>query len=303
MPIIIKTDHPAKQTLWSDNIFVMEETRAESQDIRPLNVLLLNLMPNKLETETQFFRLLANSPLQIQLDLIAPVTHISKNTSKNHLDKYYNTFEEIKNNRYDAMIITGAPVEKLDFEEVDYWEELTTIFDFTKTNVTSTLFICWASQAGLYYFHNIKKYPIDKKLSGVYVNEKTSYKDPLMRGFDDEFFAPHSRYTEVRKEDIENNPLLELLAYSQEAGVHLVATKDKKQIFISGHCEYDTDSLDKEYRRDVKAGINPDIPLNYYKNNNPDNKIINRWQSHANLLFSNWINYYVYQITPYDFHK
>ncbi len=301
MPIIIKTDHPAKQTLWSDNIFVMEETRAASQDIRPLNVLLLNLMPNKLETETQFFRLLANSPLQIQLDLIAPVTHVSKNTSKNHLDKYYNTFDEIKNNHYDAMIITGAPVEKLKFEDVDYWEELKTIFDFTTTNVTSTLFICWASQAALYYFHGINKYPIDKKLSGVYINEKKSNKDPLMRGFDDEFFAPHSRYTEVKKEDIENNPALELLAYSEEAGVHLVSTKDKKQIFIAGHCEYDSDSLDKEYRRDLMAGINPDIPINYYKNNNPNDKIINRWQSHANLLFSNWINYYVYQLTPYDF--
>ncbi|MFV0503371.1 MAG: homoserine O-succinyltransferase [Lachnospirales bacterium] len=299
MPIIVRKDHPANSVLQKENIFVIDNVRAETQDIRPLKVLLLNLMPNKLETEIQFFKLLANSPLQIDMDLLFPVTHDVKNTSKSYLDKFYHTFDQVKNNKYDAMIVTGAPVEKMDFEDVNYWKEIQEIFDYSKKNVTSTLFICWASQAALYHFYGIEKCFLEEKLSGVYTHENLCPIDPLLRGFDDEFFVPQSRYTGVKREDVDTCKELEVLAYSELAGVNLVATKDKSQIFVSGHCEYDTYSLDAEYQRDVAAGINPKLPINYYKNNDPKEKPLNRWQSHGNLLFSNWLNYYVYQITPF----
>lgn len=301
MPIIVRKDHPANNILLEENVFVMDEIRADTQDIRPLKVVLLNLMPNKLETEIQFFKLLANSPLQIKLDLLAPITHESKNTSKTYLDKFYKTFNEIKDKKYDAMIVTGAPVEQLEYEDVTYWEEVKEIFEYSKKNVTSTMFICWASQAALYYFYGVKKHSKEKKLSGVYSHKNLAPMDPLLRGFDDVFFAPQSRYTGVNAEDIEKCEELDLLGFSEESGVHLVATKDKKQIFISGHWEYDTNSLDGEYKRDIGKGLDIEIPVNYYKDNDPNKEPVNRWRSHSNLLFSNWLNYYVYQITPFDF--
>lgn len=300
MPIIVRKDHPASSILLEENIFVMDEVRATTQDIRPLKVVLLNLMPNKLETEIQFFKLLANSPLQIKFDLLAPISHESKNTSKSYLEKFYKSFDEIKDKKYDAMIVTGAPVEQLSFEEVNYWKEITEIFEFSKKNVTSTMFICWASQAALYYFYGIEKHKFDSKFSGVYLHENLKPMDPLLRGFDDEFYAPQSRHTGINIDDVKNCEELDVLAVAEDSGVHLVATKDKKQIFIAGHWEYDTFSLDAEYKRDVARGLDVDIPVNYYKNNDPNEKPINRWRSHSSLLFSNWLNYYVYQITPFD---
>lgn len=300
MPIIVRKDHPANNILQEENIFVMDEIRATTQDIRPLRIVLLNLMPNKLETELQFFKLLANSPLQIKLDLLAPISHESKNTSKGYLDKFYKTFDEIKDKKYDAMIVTGAPVEQLNYEDITYWDEVKKIFEFSKKNTTSTMFICWASQAALYYFYNVRKHYCENKLSGVYNHENLAPMDPLLRGFDDEFFVPQSRYTGVNIDDISASPDLDILATSKESGVHLVATKDKKQIFVSGHWEYDTDSLGAEYKRDLTKGLDVEIPVNYYRNNDPKDKPINTWRSHSNLLFSNWLNYYVYQITPYD---
>lgn len=300
MPIRVPDKLPATKQLRNENVFVMTETRAMHQDIRPLKIAIVNLMPTKITTETQLLRLLSNSPLQAEIDLISMKSHESKNTSAEHLETFYKSFDDIKNQKYDGMIITGAPVENLDFKEVDYWDELVEIMEWSKTHVTSTLHICWAAQAGLYYHYGIPKYSLSKKLSGVYshrVNRRTA---KLVRGFDNEFYAPHSRYTEVRAEDIKKVKELEILSESDEAGVYIVFTKGGRRIFVTGHSEYDADTLLNEYIRDVEKGINPEIPKNYFPNDNPNKKPIVRWRSHANLLFTNWLNYFVYQITPYD---
>lgn len=301
MPIRIPDKLPATKQLRNENIFVMSETKAMHQDIRPLKLAIVNLMPTKITTETQLLRLLSNSPLQSEIDLINMNSHSSKNTPHEHLAAFYKSFEDIRNSKYDGMIITGAPVENLDFSEVDYWDELKEIMDWSKTHVTSTLHICWAAQAGLYHHYGIPKYTLPNgKLSGVFkhkVNRKTA---KLVRGFDNEFYAPHSRYTEVRREDIKKVKELEILSESEEAGVYIVFTKGGRQIFVTGHSEYDANTLADEYRRDLDKGINPKIPKNYFPNDNPSKKPVVRWRSHANLLFSNWLNYFVYQITPYD---
>jgi len=300
VPIRVPDNLPATKQLRGENVFVMSETRAMHQDIRPLKIAIVNLMPTKITTETQLLRLLSNSPLQVDIDLIGMDSHTSKNTSQEHLKTFYKTFNDIKDSKYDGMIITGAPVENLDFSEVDYWDELKKIMEWTKTHVTSTLHICWAAQAGLFYHYGIPKYPLSKKLSGVYkhrVNRRTA---KLVRGFDTEFYAPHSRYTEVRAEDIKKVKELEILAESEDAGVYIVFTKGGRRIFVTGHSEYDADTLLNEYLRDVEKGINPDVPENYFPGDNPKKKPIVKWRSHANLLFSNWLNYFVYQITPYN---
>ena len=276
----------------------MNDSRAVHQDIRPLKILILNLMPNKVETETQLLRLLGNSPLQTEITLLKTATYQSKNTSEDHLESFYKTFNEVKSHTFDGLIITGAPVETLEFEEVDYWEELSEIMEYSKTNVTSTLHICWGSQAGLYYHYGIEKYETNKKIVGVFEHEILNDKHPLLRGFDDEVFIPHSRHTTVNYEDIKKNKYLETLLYSDEAGVCLVASKDCKQIFISGHVEYDRDTLKNEYLRDLNKGLEIDIPKNYFKKENSENNPTVKWRSSAYLLFSNWINY-VYQETPY----
>lgn len=300
MPIKVTDKLPATKQLRNENIFVMSETKAMHQDIRPLKIAIVNLMPTKITTETQLLRLLSNTPLQVEPDLITMKSHESKNTSYEHLECFYKTFDEIKNSRYDGMIITGAPVENLDFEEVDYWDELKEIMDWSKTHVTSTLHICWAAQAGLYHHFGIPKYSLSKKCSGVFlhkVNRKTS---KLVRGFDSEFYAPHSRYTEVKAEDIKKVKDLEILAESKEAGVYIVVTKGGRQIFVTGHSEYDLNTLADEYKRDVLKGISPEIPKHYFPDDNPEKTPVMRWRSHASMLFSNWLNYFVYQITPYD---
>lgn len=300
MPIKIPDKLPATKQLNKENIFVMTEKKAIHQDIRPLKLVLVNLMPTKITTETQLMRLLSNSPLQIEIDLLQMDSHCSKNTPAEHLSAFYKNFDEIKNSKYDGMIITGAPVENLDFSEVDYWDELVKIMDWSSTHVTSTLHICWAAMAGLYYHYGIPKHPLAEKCSGVFehhVNRKTS---KLVRGFDNVFYAPHSRHTEVRREDIKKVNELEILAESNEAGVYIVTTKGGRRIFVTGHSEYDADTLKNEYIRDLEAGKNPNIPKNYFPDDNPEKKPIVRWRSHANLLFSNWLNYFVYQITPYD---
>ena len=300
MPIRIQNDLPAKEILENENIFVMDEDRAIHQDIRPLKVVILNLMPKKEDTELQILRLLSNSPLQSDLTFLQMKSHVSKNTSASHLNKFYCYFDEIENQKFDGMIITGAPVEQIEFEEVDYWEELCRIMEWSKTNVTSTFHICWGAQAGLYYHFGLKKHMLPKKLSGIYKHKVMKRKEPLVRGFDDEFYAPHSRYTEVSAEDIHNCPALKVVAESEEAGVYLCLTEDGKQIFVTGHSEYDRYTLDSEYKRDLGKGINPDIPVNYYPDDNPENKPLLLWRSHSMNLYTNWLNYYVYQVTPYE---
>ena len=300
MPIRIQNDLPAKEILENENIFVMDEDRAVHQDIRPLKVIILNLMPIKEDTELQILRLLSNSPLQSDLTFLQMKSHVSKNTSASHLNKFYCYFDEIENQKFDGMIITGAPVEQIEFEEVDYWEELCRIMEWSKTNVTSTFHICWGAQAGLYYHFGLKKHMLPKKLSGIYKHKVMKRKEPLVRGFDDEFYAPHSRYTEVSAEDIHNCPDLKVVAESEEAGVYLCLTEDGKQIFVTGHSEYDRYTLDYEYKRDLGKGINPDIPVNYYPDDNPENKPLLLWRSHSMNLYTNWLNYYVYQVTPYE---
>lgn len=300
MPIRIQNDLPAKEILENENIFVMDEDRAIHQDIRPLKVIILNLMPIKEDTELQILRLLSNSPLQSDLTFLQMKSHVSKNTSASHLNKFYVYFDEIENQKFDGMIITGAPVEQIEFEEVDYWEELCRIMEWSKTNVTSTFHICWGAQAGLYYHFGLKKHMLPKKLSGIYKHKVMKRKEPLVRGFDDEFYAPHSRYTEVSAEDIHNCPSLKVVAESEEAGVYLCLTEDGKQIFVTGHSEYDRYTLDYEYKRDLGKGINPDIPVNYYPDDNPENKPLLLWRSHSMNLYTNWLNYYVYQVTPYE---
>lgn len=287
--------------LESENIFVMTHERAEIQDIRPLKIAILNLMPTKVETETQLLRLLSNSPLQIEIDFLHTATHISKNTSSSHLNTFYKEFSDIRQNRYDGMIITGAPVEKLPFEEVDYWSEMTEIMEWSKQNVYSVLYICWGAQAGLYYHHGIPKYPLPEKLSGIYNHTVLNPYHPLMRGFDDNYFAPHSRYTEIRMEDVAKNPDLIPLSVSELAGLHIIAEKNGRAFYVTGHAEYDRDTLAKEYFRDVNRGLHPKVPYHYFPQDDHTKTPPFTWRSNAHLLVSNWLNYYVYQRTPYLF--
>ena len=302
MPIKIPNQLPATNTLTRENIFVMTETRAMTQDIRPLQILLLNLMPTKVDTETQLARVLGNTPLQIELELIAPHDHVSKNTSQAHMLAFYKSFDDVKERTFDGLIITGAPVELMDFEEVDYWPELCEIMEWSKTHAHSTLHICWGAQAGLYYHYGIPKYSLPKKLFGVFPHTIEKKRSPLFRGFDDIFYVPHSRYTENRLEDIAQQPELELLAVSPQAGVFGVKSEDNRRFFITGHPEYDPDTLANEYFRDVNKGLDIQIPYNYFPNNVPANAPQVCWRSAAQLFYSNWLNYYVYQTTPYDLH-
>lgn len=300
MPIKIPNDLPAVKTLNDENIFVMTELRAVTQDIRPLKILLLNLMPNKIETETQLSRLLGNSPLQVDLTLIHTKSHQSKNTSADHLLAFYSTFCDVKNMNFDGMVITGAPVEQLEFNEVEYWDELCEIMEWSKTHVHSTFHICWGAQAGLYYHFGIEKKPLQKKLFGVFPHKVDRKSSILFRGFDDVFYVPHSRHTTVLREDIEKHPELKILASSDKAGVFAVSTDGGRQIFITGHPEYDALTLKNEYLRDLNAGRQISMPENYFPNNNADLPPEVNWRSYANLLYSNWLNYFVYQTTPYD---
>ncbi len=300
MPIKIPNDLPAVQTLAEENIFVMTETRAITQDIRPLRILLLNLMPKKIETETQISRVLGNSPLQIELTLIRTATYQSQNTAQEHLLAFYKTFDDIKEENYDGMIITGAPVELKEFEEVDYWPELCSIMEWSKTHVHSVLHICWGAQAGLYYHYGIKKYTMNEKLFGVFPHKADYPHSMLLRGFDSVFYVPHSRYTMVKREDIEAVSDLKVLASSEQAGVHIVSKNGGRQFFIMGHAEYDPLTLDAEYRRDAAAGLGTALPENYYLNNDPEQGPVVNWRAHGSLLFINWLNYFVYQSTPYD---
>ena len=300
MPIKIPNTLPAAKTLSDENIFVMTETRALTQDIRPLKILILNLMPTKIATETQLARLLGNTPLQVEVELIRTASHESKNTSSEHLLSFYKTFEGIKNDRFDGMVITGAPVEHLRFEEVEYWNELCEIFEWSKTHVHSTLHICWGAQAGLYYHFGVEKIPLEKKLFGVF-SHRVSYKNPILfRGFDDVFMAPHSRNSAVDENKLRSISKIKILAESDEAGIYACMTEGGRQIFITGHSEYDPDTLAKEYFRDVEKGIDISVPKNYFPNDDPKNPPLVSWRAHANLLFSNWLNYFVYQTTPYD---
>ena len=303
MPIKIPNDLPAVKILNEENIFVMTETRAISQDIRPLKILLLNLMPKKIETETQLSRLLGNSPLQVDLEFIHTKSHTSKNTAAEHLFTFYKTFDDVKHRTFDGMIITGAPVEQMEFSEVEYWDELCEIMEWTKTHVHSTFHICWGAQAGLYYHYGIKKYPLDKKLFGIFPHRVDYKKSILFRGFDDTFMVPQSRHTTVKAEDIKKVKELKILASSPEAGVYAVSTKHGKQIFITGHSEYDSDTLAQEYFRDLNEGKEIEIPKKYFPDDNPKNTPVISWRAHANLLYSNWLNYFVYQTTPYDIEK
>ena len=300
MPIMISNDLPAAATLQSENIFVMTEKRATTQDIRPLRILLLNLMPTKIATETQLARLLGNTPLQVELVLLKVESHVSKNTTEEHMINFYQTFDSVKDQTFDGMVITGAPVERMPFEEVDYWQELCEIFEWSKTHVFSTFHICWGAQAGLYYHYGIQKKPLPKKLSGVYRHRVTHRGSILFRGFDDSFMVPHSRYTTVDKEDILAVPGLKILSESDEAGVYAVSNKGGSQVFITGHSEYDAETLLGEYLRDKKAGINPEIPVNYFPGDDDAQAPLCTWRSSANLLYCNWLNYFVYQDTPYD---
>lgn len=299
MPIIIDKDLPARKVLQKENIFVMTKERAETQDIRALKIAILNLMPTKQDTEAQLLRLIGNTPLQLDVHLLHMESHLSRNVTQEHLTSFYKTFRDIENEKFDGLIITGAPVETLAFEEIDYWEELKHIMEYSKTNVTSTLHICWGAQAGLYYHYGVPKYPLKEKMFGVFEHEVCEQHVKLLQGFDELFFAPHSRHTEVRENDIRGVKDLTLLANSEEAGVHLVIGPEGRQVFALGHSEYSCETLKQEYERDRDKGLNIDVPKNYFKHNNPDEKPLVRWRSHGNLLFSNWLNYYVYQETPY----
>lgn len=300
MPIRIPNDLPAAGTLQQENIFVMPANRAMRQDIRPLEIVVLNLMPTKIVTETQLTRLLGNTPLQVNLELMHTTSHISKNVAPEHLLTFYKSFDELKHRKFDGMVITGAPVELMDFEEVDYWPELCRIMEWSKTNVHSTFHICWGAQAGLYYHYGIPKYELPEKLFGVF-RHKADYKRAiLLRGFDDVFWAPHSRHTTICREDVEKVPELKLLASSEEAGVYALMSAQGRQIFVTGHSEYDADTLQKEYLRDKNQGLPIHVPENYFPNDDDTQDPIVRWRGHANLLFSNWLNYFVYQTTPYD---
>ncbi len=300
MPIKIPNDLPATQTLNSENIFVMTETRAMTQDIRPLQILLLNLMPTKIVTETQLARLLGNTPLQVELELMQMRGHVSKNTDSEHMLKFYTTFDKIRDRYYDGMIITGAPVELMDFEEVDYWTELCEIMDWSRSHVHSTFHICWGAQAALYHHYGIPKYTLSEKLFGVFPHSVERRSNMLLRGFDEVFMVPHSRHTSIKREDIEAHPELKILASSPEAGVYAVSTEGGRQVFITGHSEYDWDTLKREYDRDKSQGLPIHVPYNYFPGDDDSKMPIVSWRSHANLLYQNWLNYFVYQTTPYD---
>lgn len=300
MPIKIPGSLPANEILEKENIFTMDSLRAEAQDIRPLRIAILNLMPTKIVTETQLLRLLSNTPLQIDITLLTTLSHAAKNTPAEHLQSFYTTFDNIKDQKFDGFIITGAPLECMEFEDVDYWEELCEIMEWTKHNVFSTMFICWGAFAGLHYKYGIDKHALNRKISGVYLHNTVFPSHPLVRGFDEVFYAPHSRYAGVYPFEIENCNQLLLLASSDEAGPYIAASKDGRNIFVFGHGEYDADTLDSEYRRDVARGLNPRVPENYYPNDDPRQKPLNKWRAHSHLLFSNWLNYFVYQNTPYN---
>ena len=300
MPIQIPNNLPAAEVLQQENIFVMPEDRAATQDIRPLEIVVLNLMPTKIATETQLSRLLGNTPLQVHLELMHTKSHVAKNTSQEHLLTFYKTFDELKDRKFDGMVITGAPVENIEFEDVDYWQELCEIMEWSKSHVQSTFHICWGAQAGLYYHYGIKKYPLQEKLFGVFEHAKDYPRAILLRGFDDVFWAPHSRHTTVLREDIETVPGLKILASSEKAGVYAMMSKNGRQIFVTGHSEYDPDTLEKEYLRDKNLGLPIRVPENYYPNDDDTKAPLVRWRGHGNLLFSNWLNYFVYQATPYD---
>lgn len=300
MPIIIPNSLPAAKTLKKENIFIMHEKRAATQDIRPLKILIVNLMPTKIATETQLARVLANSPLQVELTLLRMEAHASQNTPEDHLVAFYKTFDEIVHERFDGMILTGAPVETMDFERVDYWHELSELFEYAKTNVYSSMFICWGAQAALHYYYDIPKHPLKSKVFGVFEHKVVRPLNPLMRGFDEIFYAPHSRHTTIKKEDVKKVPEVRILAESKEAGLHILATDNGRQIFILGHQEYDKETLYGEYKRDLDKGLPIEVPKHYFRDDDPEKEILFRWRSHASLLFTNWLNYYVYQETPYD---
>ncbi len=300
MPIKIPNSLPATGVLESENIFVITESRAVSQDIRPLHILILNLMPTKIATETQLARVLGNTPLQVELELLQVRSHESKNVSQDHMLTFYKTFDEICHRKFDGMVITGAPVELLPFEEVDYWDELCEIMEWSRTNVHSTFHICWGAQAGLYYHYGVKKVPLAKKMFGVFPHRVERKSSILFRGFDDVFMVPHSRHTTILREDVEKVPQLKILATSEEAGIYAMATDQGRQVFITGHSEYDANTLEKEYRRDRDAGLPIEVPKNYYPGDDDTQPPLMSWRAHANLLYSNWLNYFVYQNTPYD---
>ncbi|WP_270087647.1 homoserine O-acetyltransferase MetA [Sphingobacterium sp. SYP-B4668] len=300
MPVKIPNNLPAIELLKKENIFVMNDLRASTQDIRPMRVLILNLMPLKISTETDFVRLLSNNPLQVEVEFLRLDSHTSKNTPEEHLEMFYKGFGEIRENFYDGMIITGAPVEMMKFEEVTYWNEVTMIFDWARKHVTSSLYICWASQAALYHFYGVEKVPLDGKLFGVFKHTATEKTNPLFRGFDDEFFIPHSRHTTILKEDLERKEEISILSESAEAGVAIASSRGGREFYLTGHSEYAALTLNDEYKRDREKGLSIEVPHNYYTDNNPDNPPVVRWTGHANLLFNNWLNYFVYQETPYD---
>lgn len=300
MPIKIPFSLPATETLIAENIFVMDENRAVSQDIRPLKIAILNLMPTKIVTETQLLRLLSNTPLQIDVCLLTTASHTSKNTPAEHLTSFYKTFDEVKKEKFDGLIVTGAPVETLAFENVDYWDELCAIIEWSKHNVFSTMYICWGAYAGLYYNHKIQKYPLESKLFGVFEHNTLLPSHPMVRGFNERFLAPHSRYTYVKREEIQKAENLLIIADSEKAGVFLVASKDRREVYVTGHTEYDFDTLQKEYQRDVEKGLPIDLPFNYFPDNNPEQPPKNSWRAHGHLMFNNWLNYFVYQNTPYN---
>ncbi len=300
MPIRTQNDLPAKEILEDENIFVMDENRATHQDIRPLQVVILNIMPVKQDAELQILRALSNTPLQVDVTFMNVKSHVSLNTSANHLNKFYTTLDDIRDSKFDGMIITGAPVEGISFEEVDYWEEICEIMDWAGTHVTSTLHICWGAQAGFYHYYGINKRPLEKKIFGIYEHKVANRKVPLVRGFDDVFLAPHSRHTETSAEEIHACESLTVLAESEEAGVLLAIAEEGKKIFVNGHPEYDRYTLNNEYYRDINKGLEIEVPYNYYPNNNPEEKPLLQWRSHSNNLYSNWLNYYVYQNTPYE---
>ena len=300
MPVKIPRTLPARAVLENENVFVMGEERAEHQDIRPLRVAILNLMPTKIATETQLLRLLGNSALQVDVTLLHTATYESKNTDAEHLLNHYDTFEAVRSEKFDGLIITGAPVEQMEFKEVDYWPELVRIMDWAETNVESTFYICWGAQAGLYHRYGVPKYPLPAKMFGVFEHQTLIPTEKLMRGFDDTFLAPHSRHTEIRRADLEKVPELQILAESEQAGIYIVGSKDGRHLFITGHSEYDPLTLKAEYDRDINKGLPINVPYNYYPNNDPTQMPRVRWRGHASLLFANWLNYYVYQVTPYD---
>lgn len=300
MPLNLPDKLPAIELLKEENIFVIDASRATQQDIRPLRIVILNLMPLKITTETDLVRLLSNTPLQVEISFMKIRSHTSKNTPVEHMQAFYTDFDEMRNGKYDGMIITGAPVEQMEFEDVSYWKEITEIFDWARTHVTSTLYICWAAQAGLYHHYGVPKYGLSKKIFGIFRHRTLDPLHPIFRGFDDLFYVPHSRHTEIRKEDVLKVPELALLSESEESGVHLVVARGGREFFVTGHSEYSPLTLDKEYRRDVKKGLPIGVPRNYYRNDDPDQGVLVTWRGHANLLFSNWLNYFVYQETPYN---